>query len=191
MNEEGIKKFWLNVSAYYRQQIENPVITMYAFDCKNVPLDDLRRAFEIYRNSDRGDFMPVPAALKRIINPPIDENAEANEAVSKIISCMKPFLAADEARAKMGELAWAVVQSMGGWARMGQLPPPDGYAIHNMREMARSKIIRTQQGRANQLPGAGIKALLPDAHDANAAALPFDSKVLAVVTDAFGLKPPL
>jgi hypothetical protein len=151
MNEE-IKKFWLNVSAYYRQTLPNEVLAMYAYDCRDFTIEELRRAFETYRNGKQAAFFPIPAVLKTIVRPPFDEDAEANEVVAKILACMKPFKSAQDARETMGELAWSVVQGVGGWSYLGSQPPPDSFAQRDMREMAKAKIVRAQQGRANELP---------------------------------------
>lgn len=151
-NEQLIKNFWLNISAYYRQTVPNEVIAMYAYDCKDMTIEELRRAFEMYRSGKQAAFFPLPAVLKNIVRPPFDEDAEANEVVAKILACMKPWKSAQDARETMGELAWSVVQGVGGWSYLGSQPPPDSFAQRDMREMAKSKIVRAQQGRADEKP---------------------------------------
>ena len=73
----NIEKFWLNVSGYYRQQLPDPILKMYVYDCQGLQLDDLRKAFETYRRGAKAEFFPLPAVLKNIINPPpIDRDWE-------------------------------------------------------------------------------------------------------------------
>ncbi len=183
-NEQQIKNFWLNVSAYYRQAVQNEIIAMYAYDCRDLTLEELRRAFEKYRASNEAKFFPVPAVLKNLVRPPFDEDAEANEVVAKILACMKPFKSSQDARETMGELAWSVVQGVGGWSYLGSQPPPDSFAQRDMREMAKAKIVRAQQGRADEkpsLPGTVAPQIASQTHTND----PETSKRLsAIVSDA-------
>lgn len=185
MNEqEQMKKFWVNVAHYYRQTIPNETIAMYAYDTRTLTLEELRQAFETYRASKQAAFFPLPAVLKNIVRPPFDEEAEANEVVAKILACMKPFKSAQDARETMGELAWSVVQGVGGWSYLGSQPPPDSFAQRDMREMAKSKIVRAQQGRADEkpaLPGSNRLQIASQTTDsANSGA----SSVAGLVSDA-------
>jgi hypothetical protein len=184
MNEEAIKKFWVAVAAYYRQQIPLETIRLYAFDCRDITLEDLRTAFEIHRTGKKAEFFPIPAVLKNLVRPPFDEEAEANEVVSKILACMKPWKSSQEAREQMGELAWSVVQGVGGWSYLGSQPPPDSFAQRDMREMAKSKIVRAQQGRANELPalpGADRPQIGPQTNQNGTESVP---RLSALVSDA-------
>jgi hypothetical protein len=150
--QDQMKRFWVNVANYYRQQIPNDTIAMYAYDTRDLSLDELRSAFEQYRSGKKAEFFPIPAVLKNIVRPPFDEDAESNEVVARIVHCLSPFKSGEAAREYMGELAWEVVRGLGGWSEFGRRPPPDGFAIRDMKEMAKSKLIRAKQGRANELP---------------------------------------
>lgn len=188
MNDEKQKtEFWLNLAAYYRQKIPDPVIKMYVYDTKDTPLGELRGAFEAYRQGPQAAFFPLPAVLKNIINPPVDEFAEANECATKIFEAIRKFgyNESQKAREFMGELAWQCVEGMGGYyhfctsTNMGN----DGMVRAQIRDIAKSKIIRANQGRANQLPGQGIKALLPDAPQKSLTAPESTKKVEGLVQD--------
>jgi len=186
MNEQrnALIKFWLNVAHYYRQTIPDETISMYAYDCKDLTIEELRRAFETYRSGKSAAFFPLPAVLKNIVRPPFDEDAEANEVVAKILACMKPWKSANEARESMGELAWSVVQGVGGWSYLGSQPPPDSFAQRDMREMAKAKIVRAQQGRANELPALPGSDRLQIGQQTNSGPNSDASKVLSLASDA-------
>lgn len=186
MNEQrnALIKFWLNVAHYYRQIIPDETISMYAYDCKDLTIEELRRAFEVYRGGKSAAFFPLPAVLKNIVRPPFDEDAEANEVVAKILACMKPWKSANEARESMGELAWSVVQGVGGWSYLGSQPPPDSFAQRDMREMAKAKIVRAQQGRADEKPALPGSERLQIASQTHTDTPESTKRLSAIVTDA-------
>jgi hypothetical protein len=159
-NEVELKKFWLTVTAYYRQTVENFVIALYAEDCKDVSLVDLKRAFDSHRKSARGSFMPLPMQLIAIINPEVDENAEANEVPSKIFEAISRFgyNHSQQAREYVGELAWSCVEGFGGWYHLCTSSDlgSESTVRAQLRDAAKSKIIREKNGRALQAPGIGL-----------------------------------
>jgi hypothetical protein len=186
MNEQNkteLFKFWLNVASYYRQNIPDETIKMYVYHCRDFSIEEIRAAFEKHCESSEAKFFPLPVVLKNIIRPPFDEEAEANEVVAKIISCMKPFKSSQDARETMGELAWSVVQGVGGWSYLGSQPPPDSFAQRDMREMAKSKIVRAQQGRADEKPALPGSNRLQIPSQTNETGSPLNENVRALVSD--------
>lgn len=160
-------KFWVNLSGYYRQSIGDEIIAMYAYDCRDMTIEDLRKAFELYRTSNEAKYFPIPAVLKNMIRPPIDEDAEAHEVVALIMHCLSPFKSAQDAREYMGELPWEVVKSLGGWHSFGQRPPPDSFMQRDIFNMAKSKLVRARQGRADEkpaLPGSNRLQIASQTH---------------------------
>jgi len=180
---EPIKEFWVAVSAYYRQQVPLETIKLYAYDCRDVSLEDLRIAFEQYRTSKQASFFPIPAVLKNLIRPPFDEEAEANEVVSRIMQCLSPFKSTQDAQEHMGALAWEVVKSMGGWQWFGSQPPPNSFIQNSMRDMARSKIVRAHQGRTNEVPALEGSSRPQIGQQTNKALNSGVSKVMSLVSD--------
>lgn len=188
MSENEITKFWFNVATYYDRSLNDAVLKMYVYDCKNIPLDHLRKAFEVYRSSPKAAFFPLPAVLKNIIAPPLDEFSEANEVPSKVFDAIKMFgyTQGQKAKEHVGELAWEVVKGFGGWNHLcsSHNIGNEGTIRAQMRDMAKSKMIRTAQGRANQLPGAGIKALIPNSPEIDETAPRLNQNVNSLVEDA-------
>lgn len=148
-------KFWFMVTAYYNQPVPDAVLAMYADDCKDVTVDELKWAFEQYRRGPSSAFRPVPGKLLELIHPPVDDDAEAHAVVQRIIHCLAPFKRADDAREYMGELAWEVVRAMGGWRWFGENPPPNSFVQREMLGMAKAIIVRARQGREHEPPSLG------------------------------------
>lgn len=186
MNEEQdqIKKFWVAVAAYYRQQVPIETIKLYAHDCRDITLEDLRRAFEIHRTGKKAEFFPIPAVLKNIARPPIDDEAEAHAAVARIQACLSPFKNATDAREHMGELAWEVVKAMGGWNWFGQNPPPNSFQQRDMFEKAKAFLTRARQGRTDVAPSLGGSDRLQIGSQTNSPDNSAASRLGALVSDA-------
>lgn len=158
MNEQSkndFVKFWLNVASYYRQNIPDETIKLYVYDCREFAIEEIRTAFEKHRTSAKAEFFPVPAVLKNLARPPIDDEAEAHAAVARIQACLSPFKSAQDAREYMGELAWEVVKAMGGWRWFGENPPPNSFVQRDMFEKAKAFLIRARQGRTDVAPSLG------------------------------------
>ena len=154
---KGKLEFWLNVVAYYNKDIPDRVIDLYVHDSINVSLKDLRMAFEKYRNTSQGNFFPLPAQLKLIINPPSDPLDDANEIVARIFRAIRKFgyPNPDEAKHHIGELGWAVVQGMGGWSHLCTSSDL-GYQSSvraQLRDLAKSKLSRIERGEYETVPG--------------------------------------
>ena len=191
MNEQNKNEmivFWLNVANYYRQNVPDETIRMYAYDTRELSLTELRTAFENYRASNQAAFMPLPAVLKNIVRPPLDEDAEANEVVSRIIHCLSPFKPAAEAQEQMGGLAWEVVRSLGGWSEFGRRPMPDSFAQRDMREMAKAKLLRARQGRTDVLPAIAGSDRAQIGGQSNKNAPRLNEKVMSLVSASLNKK---
>lgn len=168
MNEQDLKRFWINVSLYYQKKLPDEIIKMYVYDCKNIALYDLKKAFEAHRQSKKANFMPLPAVLKNFISPPIDETAEANAIVEKIMECISGFgwTNPEGAEKQMGEMAWSVVNGFGGWRNLCYETISSATRAQ-LRDLAKSKIVRMQQGRGQILPGSDVKAVMPNNSENN------------------------
>jgi len=178
-NEKEIAKFWLNVSAYYRQTLPDEVLKMYVYDCKTTSMEELRFAFEKYRQTSQAAFFPLPAVLKNIINPPIDPDAEANCVPAIIFESMKRFgqYRGSEAKDHMGELAWQCVNGFGGWGHLCSNNMGSESSVRaQLRDLAKSYLTRRIQGREHLALGQGLRALLPEASQANENAVPSHSE---------------
>lgn len=159
---QQMKKFWVMVSAYYQRQLDSHVLQMYGEDCKDVTFEELKWAFEQWRRGARGGLMPLPMQLVNLIRPEPDLNAEANETAGRIREAISRFgyTQGQAARDFIGEVGWSAVQGFGGWVALCESQDePAKWA--QIRELAKSKMIRAAQGRTDVVPGLGLPGV-PD-----------------------------
>ena len=163
-NEQQLFEFWLNVSAFYRQNISDQVLKMYVYDTKDFTIDEMRKAFEIYRNSSESNFFPLPGSLKRMIRPEPNEEDESLELASIIFEAVKKFgyINPTKAREFIGELGWSVLEGFGSWAHFCQLLSVENQGIirAQIRDSAKAKLRRAKAGRTELPPGYGMEGYL-------------------------------
>lgn len=183
MNEQNeLKKFWLYVSAYYQRALPDPVLRAYCDDCNGVPLDLLNRAFHAHRNGARAEMFPMPATLKNILNPPVDADAEANAVPAAIVNAVQKYghTNGTAARDAIGEFAWQTVMAFGGWSAVCRMDF-DTSVRAQMRDHAKSNVVRTRQGRAHELAGSNVAPALMDGQKTNKNAARLNDVMMALV----------
>jgi len=113
-----VKKLWVILSAYYRQELLDEVILMYTEDVADLPFKMVYEAMHNYRRNPKNRRMPLPSEIREMVEPAhIDDDLIAAEAVARIITAVSKFgnPNSGEAEAYIGSLGWAVVEKQGGW----------------------------------------------------------------------------
>lgn len=124
---------------------------------------------------------PVPADFMEILNPPLQDSDEGIEVANRIISAIGKYGYTNPEQAKefMGDIAWAVVESWGGWQHICENFRCDDEGINRaqLRETAKTMIRRERQGR-RQLPPmfAEVVGVLSDRFDMNKKLLKKENK---------------
>lgn len=165
-------EFWFNVAAYYNRELPDDLLKMYAFDLKDCDFNEIKRAFERYRNSNEGEFFPTPPKLKKYAGLILDDDAEADAVLSAVNHAMGQFPADHgySARQSMGEFAWACVEACGGWWSVCRSTNPTA-TMAAIRRQAKSKQMRQKQGLSGSLPklsgktGSDAPALGSNSHE--------------------------
>lgn len=159
MNDRKEKlTFWLTAASYYQKRLPDFILAMYADDCKECTAAELKWAFEQYRRGPQKAFFPLPGALLDLINPAVDENAEANMVPAIIYTAIRKFgyTQRDEAKNFMGSFAWSCVEDFGGWSSLCRSTESETILRAQIRDLAKSKIIREQQRRSDKLPELSV-----------------------------------
>lgn len=172
IRDQEIKKFWIMLAAYYDRDLSELVLKLYAEHSKDILPVDLQRAWQIW--IDRGNSrFPLPHDLRQCLKPKLDPNVEANEVVSRIFDAIAKhgYTSSNAAHEFMGELAWTVVEAMGGWYHLctSDNLGSNGTIRAQMRDIAISKIERHKQGLSDVAPAlslhkperGGLSALTP------------------------------
>lgn len=105
-------------AAYYRVKLEDAVIQMYVEDLCDLSFIEVEEALRVYRKNAKNRVMPLPAMLRDMVEPQLDDDTLARDAASRIVAAVSKFgwCNGGEARGYVGELAWSVVNRNGGWS---------------------------------------------------------------------------
>jgi hypothetical protein len=104
-------------AAYYRVKLDDEVLKMYAEDLSDLELMEVQEAMRLYRKNPKNRHMPLPAQIREMLEPQLDDDALARDAASRIVAAVSKFgwCNSSDAKAYIGELGWRVVDRHGGW----------------------------------------------------------------------------
>lgn len=159
-----------NLSAYYRLAINDAVLKMYADDLSDMDYTEVMNALNKYRKNPKNRFMPLPAMIRELINPEIDDDTIAISTASKVLQAVSKYgwSNASEAKYFIGELGWAGVARFGGWTYVCE-NLGDGIQLGTfnaqLREVLKSEIKVFRSGGA--LPEIEYKHRDPDSQISN------------------------
>lgn len=105
------------MAAYYQTQIADPALILYVQDVEDLVFTEVVQAMHTYRKNPKNRTVPLPAHIRDIIEPQIDDDTLAKDAAARIIHAVSKFGWNNQLEAKhfIGELGWSIVQRQGGW----------------------------------------------------------------------------
>lgn len=109
-------------AAYFRIQIDDAVLRMYAEDVSDLPFEMVMNALVTYRKDPRNRFMPLPAQIRDIVEPEESPDERAREIAARIEGAIVKFGHPNEAEARnyIGTDGWNIIQRYGGWNHLCQ-----------------------------------------------------------------------
>lgn len=112
-----ITQLYAVTAAYFRQQMPDEVLKLYAEDLAEHPYDDVFRALNAYRKDPKNRTVPLPSQIIAICRPDVDPLAYGREVAGRIVKAIGLFgwPQPANARAFIGEEGWRVVEERGGW----------------------------------------------------------------------------
>lgn len=150
-----IKKLWIGLAEYYRMNLTDNQLTMYAEDLEDLEISEVAQAFKRIRREELFEFLPLPAKIRSMILGSTKDLAL--DASNLIVEAMSRFgyTNPESARAFIGELGWKVVQREGGWQSLCERTTNDDLPIlkAQWRELAGALYRRDQTGRGHEPPG--------------------------------------
>lgn len=159
MNSEerkNVKGMWLKLAAYYQQQIRDEAFEMYVDDISDLPYQAVVLAMTAYRRNIKNLRPPLPAHIRAIAEPPIDDDTQAREAAARIVHAITKYGWSNRTSAKdyIGELGWSVVEKQGGWTHLCESMMMDqmGTFQAQARELAKAQMSLARAGRIDQGP---------------------------------------
>jgi hypothetical protein len=116
-NLDEIKKIIIKNAMYYEAPMNEVRLDMFARDLLSLSPEQVSKAFEVLRGQPNRFRLPMPAEIKAVYNPVIDEKNQAREIASRITKAIQKFGYPDPsgARGYIGEVGWDAVMSRGGW----------------------------------------------------------------------------
>lgn len=146
----------LGLAEYYDKTLSENQLSMFVEDLSELDIEQLQFAVKKYRQDPANLFFPLPAKLIALVTPHMTEKDEAQEVANLIITCVSRCGYTNQLQAKerMGELAWATVQLMGGWKHICESLTFDneGMIRSQIRGMAEVVSKKAKRGELDQTP---------------------------------------
>lgn len=110
------------LAEYYSKSVSPNLLEMYVDDLMALSPEELQHAAKLYRCDGSNKFFPIPAVLIELVRPRQSAQDAARDAATLILDCLARdgYTNPDRAKLRMGDLAWKVVERMGGWTRLCQ-----------------------------------------------------------------------
>lgn len=150
-----LQRLWLMTYRYYGILLHPEQEAMYAQDLLPYPLEEVERAMQLYRVTPppqgHKPRPPVPVDIIPMLTDYVSPEAEANEMAADIFAAIKlGYNHADIAEAKLGPIAWGIVQRLGGWAQLCRESKTDeARAFHaQVRDLALGALQRRHNAKA-------------------------------------------
>lgn len=157
---------------YYSKQIDKEVISMMVDDLSDLDFGLVANAYSEYRKNPKNKFFPLPAQIREIIFPEIDDRFVAIELARKIDKCISKYgyvweqgcfnglnhywqgngkicsSFKEAVLSELGELGWHTICSRGGWlaTRNSANEMEEGQFIAQMRDQILASITLQKQG---------------------------------------------
>ena len=151
-----IVALWAALGEYYRQPISDLVLKMYEQDVSDLPPEQVERALTEYRRSPKNRFPPLPANVRELVEPAINDDQLAVETAARIVTAISKFGWNNPVPAKafMGEVGWAVVEKQGGWENVCANTKASEIGIFQaqVRELAKVQIKLARMGALDTPP---------------------------------------
>lgn len=116
-NLMAIKSLLIRTARYYGQQLDDFAVRAYAADLARLDARDVERALNHLRMDPKRRWVPLPAEVLAFLSPPVSRDAQAMEIagrIQKTIGAVGQYRA-EMAKDRLGPMAWAVVERLGGW----------------------------------------------------------------------------
>ena len=155
---QAIKETIILTASYYNRTLSKPLLNMYLEDLEDLPPAAILEAYRAWRRNAKNTQFPLPAQIRNMIQPEVDDDSLAKDAASRILEAVVKFgwNNPTEAKAYVGDLAWAVVVRFGGWdyvsRNMGTANLNIGTFQAQARDIAKTQIVFAKAGRLNEAP---------------------------------------
>lgn len=116
------KALLLGLAKYYREQMDDERLSMFAEDLSDLSIEEL--AIAIKQAKHTITKMPFPSQLRAFVGRAQISNEDQAQLISTdILAAISKFGYTNQEKAKefLGDLGWGVVQRQGGWSNLCSL----------------------------------------------------------------------
>jgi hypothetical protein len=101
----------------FDKKLDHDVLALQVDDLADLPFEKIIQALHDYRINPKNNFWPKANQIRKIICLEIDHEAQASLIASEIRGGITLYGWSNQcaARAKLGEMAWQIVERLGGW----------------------------------------------------------------------------
>ena len=113
---------WAAYAAFYRIQLADEVLKMYAEDLADLDYAQVAQAMVAFRRNPKNRFMPMPADIRGMLQPLVDNDSAAREIAARVVHAVTQFGWCNGITASeyIGEVGWQAVNRQGGWTHICQ-----------------------------------------------------------------------
>lgn len=115
-----LRALWAMYAGYFRQQIADEVLIMYADDLADLNFVDVKNALDSYRKNPKNRMLPMPSQIREVIQPVVDHESAAKEIAARITHAITKYgwSSGDKAKEYIGPIGWGIVNKQGGWMHL-------------------------------------------------------------------------
>lgn len=114
---QDLKETIFLTSEYYGQTLRAEVLLMYVDDFSDYNPARVIEAYKIYRKNPKNTRAPLPSQIISILNPEINDDAQAVSIAAKVIEAVSKFgwCNSQDAKNYIGDIGWMAVTAFGEW----------------------------------------------------------------------------
>jgi hypothetical protein len=115
--KQAIKEAIYLTAQYYGLDMRADVLAMYAEDLADLPPQAVLDAYKAYRRDPANIKPPLPAQIRRMLNPEANNKQHAQEIAQRCFGAIRKFgyTKPQQAKEYIGELGWRLIERRGGW----------------------------------------------------------------------------
>ena len=112
-----IAEEWLYIAMLYEKELPAHFLNKMIEEIQDLDSHSILKALRVFRCDNKNKTWPRPADIRSLLNPTLSIETKAEQVANSIPLAIKKYgwASPSEARKYMGEVAWRIVETHGGW----------------------------------------------------------------------------
>lgn len=118
-----ISQIIVGLAEYYDKALSVTQLSMYVEDLMDLSPEELLEAVRKFRKDPKNDRFPLPSKIRSMLESGADPEGEAHLVASRLavaVTYGTDRYGAEKAKALVGKVGWAIVETSGGWERFNR-----------------------------------------------------------------------